>query len=70
MNHFDSFMGLIKETFIEPDKVKEILLKKYFMKFLHNLAHKSLKERKHFIAREHLAELGEEFMSKPFEIDL
>lgn len=41
-----------------------------FMKFLHNLVHKSLKERKHFIAREHLVEFGEDFMKQPFELDL
>ena len=70
MNNFDTFMGLIEETSIPVEKVKKILLERYFTKFLHNLAHQTLQDRKHFIAREHLADLSEDFMNKPFDLDL
>lgn len=57
MNYFDSFMGLIKETKIPLDTIRRIIINRYFNKFLHNIAQKSLRERKHFIARERLADL-------------
>lgn len=70
MNDFDVFMGLIEETYIPIEKAKKIIVERFFTKFLHNLAHKALKDRKHFIAREHLTDLDENFMNQPFDLDL
>ena len=70
MNDFDNFMGLIESTFIPVDKIRNIIIGRLFTKFLHNLAHKALKDRKHFIAREHLAVLSNDFMNEPFDLDL
>ena len=39
MNDFDSFMGLIKERYIEYEKAKKIILEHYFHKFVVNLSH-------------------------------
>ena len=69
MNDFDMFMGLIKETYINYSKIQKIALNDYFHKFVVNLSHENLKNRKHFLARETLSELRNDFMEKPFMIE-
>ncbi len=69
MNDFDMFMGLIQETFIDYDKIKNIVLNNYFHKFMVNLTHENLKNRKHFIARETLTQLRDDFMETPFVME-
>ncbi len=70
MNDFDNFMGIFKKTFIPYETVQKVLLDHYFRKYMQNLAHKLLRERKEFIARETLTELGDDFMEEPFNLEL
>lgn len=70
MNEFDNFMALIKDGYVSYEFLEKICLEKYFHKFMYNLSHKQLRDRKHFIARETLSELGEKAFEQPFDIDL
>ena len=70
MNEFDNFMSIIKNSYMDYEFLKKICLEKYFHKYMYNLSHQKLMDRKHFIARENLSELAKDAFEKPFDLDL